>query len=241
MKSLVRGSAAAVALLVATATAAAAHPALNPNTMPLGEPVETVLVTPHGCTAGDDHGDGEAQPTVEVAIAVTDDVEVEPQEVDGWETTVDDEAVTWTDAGGATAEPIELPVTVTVTGSQPGDRYLDVYQECEGGDAYRWTAEPGEEGDPALELTVVESTAPAETTPPTIPTPEEGSPTPTEAAETMPPSPLATTPTDVPTPGGVVAESEQSGSVLTWIVVLVVIALVAAVIVTAVRGRRGEA
>lgn len=147
----------AAGLVVLPATAALAHPSLNPNAIPVGEPVESVLVIPHGCSAGDgvvpDEGEGVA--TTRVDLQVVDGVTVHPDEVDGWDVTDDDEAVVWTDAGGATTDPIEFPVTVTVTDVAPGDTLmLSVFQECEDGSNYRWT--PGSEDTPAVRLEVTE-------------------------------------------------------------------------------------
>lgn len=152
-----RLAALAAGLVVLPATAALAHPSLNPNAIPVGEPVESVLVIPHGCSAGDGvvPAEGEGVATTRVDLQVVDGVTVDPDQVDGWDVTDDGEAVVWTDAGGATTDPIEFPVTVTVTDGAPGDTLmLSVFQECEDGSNERWT--PGSEDTPAVRLEVTE-------------------------------------------------------------------------------------
>lgn len=145
--------AATTVLVVVPATAALAHPAFNPNAVPVGEPVESTLVIPHGCAAGGGMPDGDAVPTVRFDLGDTDQVTIEPQGVDGWNTQDDGEAIVWSDAGGATTEPIELPVTITVARGADGDRlFLPAFQECEDGSSFRWVATPGQDGEPAVKL-----------------------------------------------------------------------------------------
>lgn len=140
-------------LVLVPASAALAHPAFNPNAVPIGEPVESTLVIPHGCAAGGGMPDGDAVPTVRFDLGYTDQVTIEPQDVDGWDTQDDGEAVVWTDAGGATTDPIELPVTLTVTQGAEGDQlFLPAFQECEDGSSFRWVATPGQDGDPAVKI-----------------------------------------------------------------------------------------
>lgn len=153
MRHPARLAALAAGLVVLPATAALAHPSLNPNAIPVGEPVESVLVIPHGCSAGDGvvPEEGEGVATTRVDLQVVDGVTIEPGEVDGWEATDDGEAIVWTDAGGATTAPIEFPVTVTVTDGAPGEALmLSAFQECEDGSNYRWT--PGSDDTPAVRL-----------------------------------------------------------------------------------------
>lgn len=147
------------ALLVVPA-AAWAHPNLNPNALPVGEPVETVLVVPHGCStgAGVMPEEGEAVPTTRLDLELVDGVTVEPGDVDGWDVVDDGEAIVWTDAGGATTDPIQLPLTVTVTQGRAGDELaMSAYQECEDGSSYRWTE--GSDATPPVRLELVEGEA----------------------------------------------------------------------------------
>lgn len=148
------------ALLLVPATAAWAHPSLNPNQVPVGEPVEATLVVPHGCSTGENvrPEEGEAVPTTRVDLQLLDGITIEPGEVDGWEATDDGEAIVWTDAGGATIDPISFPITLTVDEGSPGDELaLAVYQECEDGSSYRWTADSDSTPAVALALTAGET------------------------------------------------------------------------------------
>lgn len=231
------------ALTLLPASAALAHPSLNPNAVPVGEPVDTTLVIPHGCSSDDEvrpEEEDSAVATTRVDLQRLDGVEVEPQDVDGWDVTTDDEAVSWTDAGGATTDPIELPITLTVHDGEPGDQlHLAVFQECEDGQAYRWTE--GSEDTPAvlLELTegetgsadhehtdshTVGETAPEEPT--AAATGEE----PTEA--TAEPTATEDTPAAVPLPESARA---SSFSPVPWLVVALFAAALAAGIVWARR------
>lgn len=144
------------ALLVLPATAAWAHPSLNPNAVPVGEDVEAVLVVPHGCSTGDGvrPEDGEGVATTRFDLQLVESVTVQPGEVDGWDVEVEEDAVVWTDAGGATTDVIEFPITLRVESGEAGDELaIAAYQECENGDSYQWVQ--GAEGTPpvALELT----------------------------------------------------------------------------------------
>lgn len=147
----------AAALTVVTATAAGAHPSFNPNELPGGEPVETVLVVPHGCslTGGMPDGD-DATATTLLELQLTDAVlDLEPAEIEGWETSRDGDVVRWEDAGGATTEPIELPVTISLAGDSGEDIYLAAYQACAEGGEFRWIGTPDEEAQwPAVKLTL---------------------------------------------------------------------------------------
>lgn len=158
MIRLARVAAVVAALTLLPASAALAHPSLNPNAVPVGSPVDTTLVVPHGCSSGDEvrpEDETSAVATTRVDLQLLDGLEVEPHSVDGWDVTTDDEAVSWTDAGGATTDPIELPITLTVLDGDPGDQVnLAVYQECEDGQSYRWTE--GSEDTPAVLLELTE-------------------------------------------------------------------------------------
>lgn len=147
----------AVALTLVTAAAASAHPAFNPNQLPGGEPVETVLVVPHGCspTGGMPDGD-DAVPTTLFELQLSDAiVDLEPAEIDGWQVSRDGDVVRWEDAGGATTEPIELPLTITLVGDSGEDVYLAAYQACAEGGEFRWIGTPDQEAEwPAAKLTL---------------------------------------------------------------------------------------
>lgn len=161
MHRTVRLAAAVAGLTLLPAIAALAHPAFNPNDVPVRTAVDTALVIPHGCSTGDDTPEeGEAVATTRVDLQVVDEVTIEPRPVEGWDVAEDGEAIVWTDAGGATTDPIELPVTVTVHDARPGDELvLAVFQECDGGQPYRWT--PGSERTPGITLRVTEGEQPA--------------------------------------------------------------------------------
>lgn len=242
MSRIARLVALVAALTMLPASAALAHPSLNPNAVPDGEPVDTTLVIPHGCSSGDEvrpEEEDSAVATTRIDLQRLDGVEVEPQDVDGWDVTTDDEAVSWTDAGGATTDPIELPITLTVHDGEPGDQlHLAVFQECEDGQSYRWT-EGSEDTPPVrLELTAGEtgradqaadSHTAGETAPegPTAAATEEE---PTEA--TAEPTATEDTPAAVPLPDSARA---SSFSPVPWLVVAVFAAALAAGIVWARR------
>jgi uncharacterized protein YcnI len=146
------------AALTLLPTVALAHPSFNPNQVPAGEPVEAVLVVPHGCAPGGGMPDGDALATIRVSLEHQDAVTVEGHDIDGWDVADDGEAVVWSDAGGATTEPISLPVTLVVApDTAVGDLYLSVFQECEDGESFRWIGTPEAEADwPAVLLEVTE-------------------------------------------------------------------------------------
>lgn len=141
-----------------SATVASAHPGLRPGEVAAGATTEAEVVVPHGCgtEGGMPEEDAEASATTQVALEWPDDIEVQPEPIDGWTTDVDDGVTTWDDDGGATTDPIMLPVAVTVADDvAPGEVYAAVYQECANGESFRWQALPDEDGSPALGLTVV--------------------------------------------------------------------------------------
>lgn len=152
---LLTGLVAALGLLATTT--ALAHPAFDPNQLPIGESVAATIVVPHGCSTGDTvvPEEGQAAPTTRFDLQQVADVRIEPEDVDGWDVSTDGEAISWTDAGGASTDPIELPVTVTVEQGDPGEEILlSAYQECEGGSSYRWTE--GSDDTPPLRLEVTD-------------------------------------------------------------------------------------
>lgn len=234
-----RAGALGAALALVTAAAAGAHPVLRPGEVPNGSATEAEIVIPHGCGAegGVPEDDADPSPTTQVSLQWPDGVEVIPGEVDGWTTSVDDGVTTWDDDGGATTEPIVLPVSVQVTAEVvPGAVDVSVHQECANGESFRWQAGPDEEGSPALRMTVVAGA------------PEDDDPagTPTAAAPTATPSPVATpdptsdttsdvTPpavTETPaasataSPTGAAAGDDESDGGMPWWVPVVAVAVV---------------
>lgn len=132
--------------LVIVPAAASAHPALNPDQASTSGPTQSVLVIAHGCSpdGGAAHDEEGALATTEVAIRLADGILIEPGAVDGWETSVTTDVVTWTDAGGATTDVIEFPVTVTVAPDAAPEYELAVFQQCEQDASIRWTADSEE-------------------------------------------------------------------------------------------------
>jgi uncharacterized protein YcnI len=223
------------ALVALPATAALAHPSFNPNAVPVGEPVDTVLVVPHGCSTGSGvmPEEGEAVPTTRFDLQTPDGVTIEPQPVDGWEAEDDGEAIVWTDAGGATTEPIELAMTLTVEDGAAGDELLlSAYQECEDGSSYRWTE--GAEGTPPVRLELTEGetgtvevedgdhggTAMDDMTTTDAPTASE-----TIASEETTTEPAAETPSDTATVTAdqAAAEDDDGGGTLAAVIAVLVV------------------
>lgn len=220
------------ALTLLPASAALAHPSLNPNAVPVGEPVDTMLVIPHGCSSGDEvrpEEEESAVATTRVDLQLLDGIEVEPAELDGWDVTTDDEAVSWTDAGGATTDPIEFPITLRVHEGEPGDQlHLAVFQECEDGQSYRWTE--GSEDTPAVLLELTEGeTGSADHEHTDSHTASEGATDahePTETAAptaTDEPTEAATTPNDDDTELEARAEPPVSAGPWPWLIALAVL------------------
>lgn len=160
VRTLRRGVATALVLLVLTATAALAHPSFNPNELPAGEAVDAVLVVPHGCNPeGGMPEEGAASPTILFDLQLTDRVvEFEAHEIEGWSIErISDAEVRWTATDGGTTDPIEFPVTITIDGPVGEQIHLSAFQECEQG-AFRWIGTPDDEAEfPAVELTPTES------------------------------------------------------------------------------------
>lgn len=166
MRRIATITAIAAGLLAIPATASA-HPSFNPNALPPGTATESTLVVPHGCAPGGgmpmaEEGEDapEAVPTVELALEQTAGVTLAPGDVDGWDVTDDGEAWVWSDAGGATTEPIEFPVTITVDGTAGDEIWLKAFQECEDGSSFQWVATPEEDAQwPAVFVAVSDGEA----------------------------------------------------------------------------------
>ncbi len=223
----------AVAVL-ATATAAAAHPGFRPDEVPTGGPVAVELVVPHGC--GDEAGGAGTSPTVLVLAQESDEFVLVPSVAPGWEVQAEDGAAGWRAVDGGTADELVLPALVEVDAAVGTQLAVAVYQECADGQSYRWAAAEGEDGDPAVRLTVVDGTPPPLPTPtPTpVPTPTPAptpSPTPAPSPSTTPtptstPSPT-TTPTPAPSPSVLAAEEDGAGGLGAGAIAAIVAAAVA--------------
>lgn len=239
----VRPLAMALVAVLATGTAAAAHPGFRPAEVPAGGPVAVELVVPHACGVdGGEPGAGDqVSPTTEVAVAQADDVTLQPEAIPRWSVEVDDEVARWTtEALDATGELV-LPGRVDVTADVGDVLFVQVYQECANGEFFRWVAGPGEEGDPAVRLTVVEgepeplpSPSPPVTPSPT-PTPSASpSPTASPTPSPAPSSPAPSSPSPVASPAP--DEPTEGGAPVGWILAAVLVAAVGAG-VAMVRGR----
>jgi uncharacterized protein YcnI len=197
-----RAAGLAVALLVATARTALAHPAFGPSEVPIEGQRQVSLHLAHGC------GADESAPTIEVAVQPPPVVrDVVPGDKSGWEVTVerDDagriETITWTNPDSGEAAP-SLPLTVTTGGDdvELGDKvYWKVFQSCGEAGEFRWIGTPDDPAEePAVTMTLVEADEAAATTTPPVP-----NPLPTAGAAPMTPPVAATTPSDAtsaPTP-----------------------------------------
>jgi hypothetical protein len=164
----------AAAAVLVVAAAASAHPALRPGQVPAGATTEAQLVVPHGCADGGGMPEdgGPASPTTELAMQPQPGVEFIPIEVDGWTTSVEEGLATWVDDGAATTDALLLPVEVIVAADVAlGELPIAVYQACANGESFRWQADEGEEGWPALRMEVIAADAtapPAATAEPTM-------------------------------------------------------------------------
>lgn len=224
-------------LVLVPATAVSAHPSFNPNAIPAGEPVESVLVVPHGCAPGGGMPEGDAEPTTRLDLGYTDQVAIEPRDVDGWDVSDDGEAIVWTDAGGATTEPIELPVTITVTDGAEGDEiFLPAFQECEGGSSFRWVATPDDEqGNPAVKIELTSGP------PATVEVEDDGHDThePTSSATDVPIATASPTPADDATsPAPDAAADDESGDSRGTMLAVVAVVVALALVGGAVAARR---
>lgn len=161
MSRLARVVAVAVALTTVTAGTAWAHPAFNPGAVPPGRMTDVSLIVPHGCNPdGGMPEEAAASPTVEVAVQLPPAITmVDVHAADGWDVEVQEtdgrvETITWTDAGGATTEPITFDLSLTADGSTGDEVFLSVYQGCDEG-SFRWIASPTQDGEfPAAKLTL---------------------------------------------------------------------------------------
>jgi uncharacterized protein YcnI len=181
---------AAVATLLVAAPASA-HPFFRGGEAPVDSLATLTLDLAHGCQ---DEAAGEGDPTTDVAMEVPEWMRiVEVPEADGWQVeleTDDDgrvEVVSWTDDGGAEPAPT-FDLDVVVSGEVGDERFVRLFQACEGFE-YRWIGTPDEPADdPAIRLRLVEADpdnpAPPEPEPEPEPsTDDEADATEDEAAE----------------------------------------------------------
>lgn len=163
----------ALAAVLLLAAPAAAHPAIAPDPVPVDSHADLELRMAHGCTADED-GDGQEQSTRRVALQVPGAVDhVEPSAPDGWTVTVepDDgpvEVVEWTAEEGAEELAPALPLRAVHRGEVGDEIVYRVVQACDDLEM-RWVAADGEEGDPAVTVTVGEADPDAPAPPPQDP------------------------------------------------------------------------
>lgn len=238
-----------VAAVLATATAASAHPGFRPDEVPAGQ-AEVELVMEHSC--GVDGEDpvpgGPSSPTTLVAVSWPDGFRLDPRRLDGFTVEVDeDEGVSsWEATDGGVDGELVLPAVVTVEGTVGEDLLVPVYQECANGEFVRWAAEPGENGDPIVTLGIAEGEpgplpTPARTASPSLslgPTPgptttPTASPTPSPNPSPDPsptpsasPSP-ASTATPTASPSVAAATDVDTGGGNGWWLVAAVVVIVA--------------
>jgi uncharacterized protein YcnI len=167
---------AAVATLLVAAPASA-HPFFRGGEAPVDSLATLTLDLAHGCQ---DEAAGEGDPTTDVAMEVPEWMRiVEVPEADGWQVeleTDDDgrvEVVSWTDDGGAEPAPT-FDLDVVVSGEAGDERFVRLFQACEGFE-YRWIGTPDEPADdPAVRLRLVEADPDNPAPPEPEPEPEAG-------------------------------------------------------------------
>lgn len=255
----VRLTALIIGVLVVTPTAAAAHPAFTPKEVPAGDRYDVDLVIPHGCgVEGERPTEGdEASPTVEIAVGLTDRLTaIEPRVVEGWTTEVEESgdgpsAVVWRDDGGATTEPITLPLTITLVGEAGAHVDVPVFQRCVNDEAFRWIGTPDEPADlPAARLTVAQPGAgpsPAPSRPPADGAADAAGEPADGSAGTEPPAAEPRSPAPSPSAAGSSAASEPATESAAaeddadngppWGLAAVLLAAGAAIVVLVVRRR----
>ncbi len=171
-RSLVAGA----ALAVVPATAALAHPFVEPDPLPVDTDTTMTLAMAHGCEE-----EGPEQPTSDVALEVPDWLRViEVPEPDGFEVELEpterDEqrvgVVRWSAQDPDEAAP-ELDLAVVAGGEPDQERFLRVTQSCDDF-TYQWVGTPEDEADdPAVAVTLGEPAADAEAPADDEPTPAE--------------------------------------------------------------------
>lgn len=252
---------AAAALVVLTASAASAHPSWDPSEVQTGGAVAVDLVVPHACAAdGGEPADGdEVSPITEVAMQLSDTFTIDPQPIDGWGVLVEDGVAAWLADGPGSDGDLVLPAIIEVDGEVGHVLPIVVYEECANGEFFRWAAADGEDGDPAVELTIVEGTPPPPPIPTSAPTGNassepvdaatepvtptestaESEPTPTETVSSVSPTP-STSPAASTTPSesteAAADDAADDGSTPIWLFVLIGLAAAGAVVYARRRG-----
>lgn len=167
---------AAVATLLVAAPASA-HPFFRGGEAPVDSLATLTLDLAHGC---DDEAAGGGDPTTDVAMEVPDWMRiVEVAETDGWLVELETdgegrvEVVSWTDDGGAEPAPT-FDLDVVVSGEPGEERFVRLFQACDGAE-YRWIGTPEEPADdPAVRLRLVEADPDNPAPPAPDPEPEPG-------------------------------------------------------------------
>jgi uncharacterized protein YcnI len=147
--SVIAGVAFVAAVLVATASAAAAHIAPSPPAAQAGTTATISFEVEHGC------GD---QATTALAIQVPDGVTaVQPGTVPGWSSVVQAGVVEFSGGPLPATTPGAFPVTLTLP-SRPGTVYFKIVQTC-GSAQLSWVQLPAGSGEPEYPAAAVKVTA----------------------------------------------------------------------------------
>lgn len=237
---------------ILAAAPAAAHPAFDPDRVPVDSVVEGTLAMAHGCRSdaeddapGGSGEGGEGAPTREVAIEVPDAVtHVAPAEREGWDLEVEREGdavavVVYTAREGTDERAPAFDLRAVHRGAVGDEVHWRVVQTCDEG-AHRWVGTGTDAAEePAVTVTLVEAD-------PQAPPPAEGSdgsdgsdapPDGAGAPQQAPEESAAEGAGDDAT-GPAAAGGGPPGWLL--VVVLVAVPLVAGTVL-ALRGRGGEA
>jgi uncharacterized protein YcnI len=174
-----RASVLAVGATLLLATPVGAHPSFRGGEAPVDSLARLTLAMAHGCGS---ETSGGGDPTTEVSLEVPDWMRiVEVPDEDGWSIELETDAdgrvavVAWT-ADGAQEPAPDFDLDVVVTGAVGDERFVRVFQACDGF-VYRWVGTPDEPADdPAIRLVLVaadpDRPAPPEPEPDPEPEPE---------------------------------------------------------------------
>lgn len=227
--------------VLALSTSASAHIDPDPSEAQAGDTVTVGFTVQHGC---------DGSPTTEVVMRLAEGVtDAMPEEVEGWDGSVDDDVITFT--GGLLAADTEgtFEITMTLPPTPDTTIYFPFVQHCEVGEI-RWIGIPDEPGDeldepaPAMDLvgpvvtTTVAPTTPATTEPATPDTTEAPVATTVAPVESTDPAPVTTD--TAPSPEASASENTDSdgnsttGTIM-FIVSVLAVALVGGIAVFAAR------
>jgi uncharacterized protein YcnI len=176
-----RGALVAVLAALLVAGPAAAHPFFDPDEVPVDSIAEVTLDIAHGCGLQDDnghsHGDGDEEPTREVAVEVPAAVAwIEPDEPDGWELEIeraDDgraEVLVYRAEEGTDEPAPQFDLELVVRGDEGDELHWRIMQACDEA-TYRWV---GTEEEPAEDPAVTMALAAADPDAPPPPEAEDG-------------------------------------------------------------------